>query len=95
MSFLQGVDKEATEAAAQDAHGEEEAAAASDPGLAIGSQSAAGNHAVQMRMEVKILPPGMEHTEESGRSAEMLGIGGDGEKRLRGGAEENLLNVAQ
>src|SRR4051794_32886718 len=42
-------------------------------------------------MIVQILAPGVKHAKEAGIDAEALGIGGDGEQGLRGGAEENVV----
>jgi hypothetical protein len=47
---------------------------------------------MQMGMKVKVLAPGVEDSEEADLGAEVPGIASDGEQRLRGGAEENIVN---
>jgi hypothetical protein len=47
---------------------------------------------MQMRVRHQILPPGMEHGEETDLGAQMFGIGGDGLQRLGRGAEENAVD---
>src|SRR5438132_11431210 len=50
--------KQPSEPAAQNLHGEKERFfLASNPANAIRADAAAGNHAMQMRMQVEILPP--------------------------------------
>ena len=64
-------------AMAEHAHGQEEGGlSASDPTRAIERDSAARNHAVQVRMQMEILTPGMQHGEEPDVCAEQSGIGG-------------------
>jgi len=58
----------------------------------IGRQSAAGDDAMQVGMEVQILPPAMEHAEETERQAEPFRIAGDGEQGFGGGAKENVVD---
>jgi hypothetical protein len=58
----------------------------------IGRQTATGNDAVQVRMEMKILSPGVQHTEETERHAETPRIGGNAEQGLRGDAEKDLID---
>jgi len=43
-------------------------------------------------MEVQILPPAMQHTEEAEGHAQALGIGGNGEQGLGRGPEQNLID---
>ena len=43
-------------------------------------------------MKVQILSPGVEHAEEAGRHAQTLRIGGNGEQRFGGGAEEDVVD---
>jgi hypothetical protein len=47
-----------------------------NPAVVVRRQAAAGNDAVQVRMEVQIPSPGMEHAEEAEFHAQTLGIGG-------------------
>jgi hypothetical protein len=91
ISLFETLQEETAEQAAENAHREKEAAAAADPLVVIGGQTAAGNHAVQVGMKVKVLAPGMEHREEAGLDAKMLGIAGDGEQSFGGGAEKEAV----
>jgi hypothetical protein len=54
-------------------------------------KAAAGNDAMQVRMKVKILTPGMEHREKACLHAETLGVAGNGEQGFDGGAEEEAV----
>ena len=92
---LELVEEQGAEAAREDAHGQEEAGAAGDPAVAAGGDAAAGDDAVQVRMEGQVLPPGVQHAEEADLGAEMLGIGGDlareGEDNVEVGAVQQLV----
>src|SRR5450759_2269518 len=92
MSLGKSCQKETAEERAEDLDGQQELAAASDPAFVIGRQAAGGNHAVEVGVKVQILTPGMEHGEEAGGYAQTLRIGGNGEQRFGGGAEENLVD---
>ena len=50
---------------AEDLDRKKEPAAALNPSVVVSRQAAAGNDAVQVRVEVKILAPAMEHGEEA------------------------------
>ena len=45
-----------------------------------------------MRVLLKILSPGVEHTEETDFGAKMLGIGGDLQKSGGAGAEQQVID---
>ncbi len=47
---------------------------------------------MDMRMNLEILSPGVQDTEESDLSAEMLGIGGDLQKRCGAGVKQEIIN---
>ena len=49
---------------------------------------------MQMWMMNQILVPGVKNGEEPDLSAEMFGVGGDGEQGFRCGAEQNAVNGA-
>ncbi len=57
------------------AHRQEEPRAAGEPVFAIGTQAAARNHAMQMRVMEQILAPGMKDGDEADLGAQMFGIG--------------------
>jgi hypothetical protein len=54
ISFFESFQEEAAEQAAEYTHGEKESRQASLP-LTVGRESAAGNHAVQVRMQASAL----------------------------------------
>ena len=61
---------------AEHAHGQEEGGlSAPDPARAIERDAAAGYHARQVRMQMEVLSPGMQHGKEADVSAEQSGIG--------------------
>ncbi len=76
---LKSFEKEAAEKPGQDSNAEKEVGAAVDPPLAVRGEAAARDHAVDMRMEQKILSPSMKDGEEADGGAEMFGVGGNGE----------------
>ena len=73
----------------EDAHRQEEPRATSEPARSVERRTAAGYHAMNMRMMVQVLPPGVEHCDEAGLGAKMLRIGGDRAQRLGRGAEQD------
>jgi hypothetical protein len=91
MSFSQAFQKQPAEQAAEYSHGEEEAGPAGHP-LTVGREPASRHDAVQVRMEMKVLSPGVKHGEQADLRAQMLGIAGDGEERFRYGAEEKIVD---
>jgi hypothetical protein len=70
---------------------QKEAAAAANPLVMVWGQTAAGNDAMQVRMKVKGLTPGMEHGEKARLHAETFGVAGHGEQGFGGGAEEEAV----
>ena len=54
--------------------GQEESARRVDPYATIGSKASSGNDVVYMGMMLEVLPPGMEHAEESDVCSQVLGI---------------------
>src|SRR5450432_594363 len=92
MSLGQSLQKETAEAGAEDLDGQQEFTAASDPPVMVRGQTAAGDDAMQVGMEVKVLPPGMERGEEAGFHAQTLGVAGNGEQGIGDGAEENVVD---
>ena len=43
---------------------------------------------------MKVLPPGVQHRQETDGRAQTLGIGSDGEQRFRGRTEQDAINLA-
>src|SRR5580704_5954931 len=63
------------EQAAEDLVGQEEGIlAAGDPAGAIRGESSAGNDAMQMRMKMQVLTPGVQHGKKADRGAEVSGL---------------------
>src|SRR5574340_395692 len=79
---LQLLQKQTAEQPGENAHRQEEAGPASDPSRAVERRSAAGHDAVDMRMVLQGLAPGMEDGGHAELGAEMLGVGSDGGERV-------------
>src|ERR1035437_2793096 len=92
MSLGKSLQEEAAEASAEDFDGQQKFTAASDPPVMVWGQAAAGNDAVQVGMEVQVLPPGMEHGEEPGFHPQALRVAGNGEQGFGDGAEEHVVD---
>jgi len=60
--------------------GEEEVRTGSKPTGVIERESTGGNNAVDMRMKLELLVPGVEHAEEADLGSEMSGVASDLEK---------------
>ena len=91
--LLEQLKKEPAEQAGEDADGEEEAGAAADPAVAVGSNPPTGNDAVQVGVQLQGLPPGMQDGEEADLGAEVLGglrreCAGCGRRRGTAGCRE-------
>ena len=91
ISLFESLQKEAAEQAAEYPHGEKETRQASLP-LPVGGEAAAGNHAVQVGMQMQVLPPGVQHGEETDLRAQVFGVAGDGEQGSGHGAEQDLVD---
>jgi hypothetical protein len=73
-SLSQRSQEKFAEKMAEDLIGKEEGMLpTSDPAAAVGGESAAGNDAVQVRMKMQVLTPGVQHGKEADGSAEMSG----------------------
>ena len=62
----------------QHAHRQEEPGLAGNPAGAVERQSAAGDHAMQVRVMQQVRSPGVEHGEEADLRTQVCGIGGYG-----------------
>ena len=77
----QGEKKEFAEQAAEDfIRKEERIFPTGDPAAAVGGEAAAGNDAMQLRMEMQILTPGVQQGKKADGGAEVFGVGGNGEQ---------------
>jgi len=89
-SLCKTLQHQLTEAAGESFDRQEEPALGGDPPFLEERQTAAGNDAVEVRMEVHILAPTMEDPEEAEFHSETFGRGE--EERLGGGAEEDSVD---
>jgi hypothetical protein len=85
---LESGDKLAAEDTAEHFDGKEEGAARGDPAGVVRSETAGGNHAVDMGMMLQSLVPGMEHAEEADLRAEVTRIAGDLQQGGSAGAKQ-------
>jgi hypothetical protein len=58
---------------------------------AIEREAAGGNDAMDMRVNVELLTPGVQHTEETNFRAEVFRIASDFEKCFRAGAKQEIV----
>jgi hypothetical protein len=65
---------------------------ASDPALSTRRDPAARNQKMNMRVVLKGLPPGVQHTQEADLRAQMFWIGGDLAQRLRRRSEQDIVD---
>ncbi len=63
-----------------------------DPGSAVRREPTSGNHAMQVRVEGKILRPGVQDAGESDLGAEMFWISGDLFEGARDSGEEDAVH---
>src|SRR5579862_4781461 len=90
---LEGSQKGFSEAMAEHAHGQKEAGLfAADPAGALERDSAAGHDAVQVRMQMQVLTPGVKHGEKADRGSEESRIGSGFKQSLRRGAKQNRVD---
>src|SRR5882762_3455288 len=89
--LLQSVDEFSAEYLLEHFQGQEECGRATYPACAAGRQASRWNDTMDMRMKQEILAPGMQDREESDLGSKMFGIGGHLHKRLRHGAEQQVV----
>src|SRR5271169_4172416 len=58
----------------------------------IGGESAGRNHAMDMRVKLELLVPGVQHAEEADLRTEMSGIAGDFQKCFGTGPEQQTID---
>jgi len=73
-------------------NGEKEARVRSNPAGVIEREPAGGNNAVDMRMNLKLLVPGVEHTEKADLSSEMSGVASDCKKSFCAGTKQQTID---
>jgi len=57
----------------------------------VGSQSASGDHKVHVRVVIELPGPGVQQGNESGQSAQVLGVGGELEQGRLGAGKEQVV----
>ncbi len=65
-----------------------------DPTGAIGGEAAAWHDAMQVRMEMQVLTPGVQHGKKADGSAEVFGVGGDGEQSFGSGLKQDGIDLS-
>jgi hypothetical protein len=90
--LVQTLQKEAAKEPREDPHAEEEAGTTRDPARAVATQAAAGDHAMHVRMMLKLLAPRVEHEEETDLGAEMRPVGGNGPERRGGRPKQDAVH---
>ena len=66
--------------------------ARADPAGAVRGQPATGHDAMDVRVELKVLAPGVQHGQHAGLGTQVLGIGGHLEHGLGGGPQEQVVD---
>jgi len=89
---LESVDELAAKHLAEHGNGEKEARVRSNPAGVIEREPAGGNNAVNMRMNLKLLVPGVEHTEKADLSSEMCGVASDFEKSFCASTKQQTID---
>ena len=89
---LESGDKLAAEDTAEYFDGKEEGSARGDPAGVIRSETAGGQHAVDMGMMLQSLVPGMEHAEEADLGSKMPGIASDLQQSCSTGVKQQVID---
>jgi hypothetical protein len=78
VGALKSGKKLSAEEPAQESNGKKESGATAHPALFIQAQSSAGNDAMEMRVMMEILPPGVQNGETGDLRPEMFWISAEG-----------------
>src|SRR5437762_8235994 len=89
---LESGDKLAAEDTAEHFDGKEEGSVRGDPAGVVRSETASGEHAVDMGMMLQSLIPGMEHAEEADLCAKVAGIAGDLQQGFGAGVKQQVVD---
>ncbi len=89
---LESGDKLAAEDTAEHFDGKKEGAARGDPAGVIRSETAGGQHAVDMGMMLQSLVPGMEHAEETDLGSKVAWIAGDLQQGFGAGVKQQVVD---
>ena len=74
---------------AEDFYRKEKRASGSDPTRAVRSDTATRHHTVNVRVEVKVLSPGMQHGQKTDGRTQALGVRRNRQQSLRNGSEQD------
>jgi hypothetical protein len=88
---LKEIEKLAAKDAAEDLDREEEGILRMNPVRVTWIETAGGNDAVEMRVQSKVLPPGVQNAEEADLGSEVPGVGRNLEHGLSAGAKEQIV----
>src|SRR5271157_4484880 len=72
--------------------GKKKGAVGGDPASVVGSEAASGDYAVNMRMMLQSLIPGMEHTEKADLGSKVPGIAGDLQQSFGAGVKQQVVD---
>ena len=89
---LESGDKLAAEDTTEHFDGKEEGSARGDPAGVVRSETAGGQHAVDMGMMLQSLVPGMEHAEEADLGSKMPGIASDLQQSCSTGVKQQVVD---
>ncbi len=91
-SSLQSGEELTAEDATEHPVGKKERRAGRDPAGVVRDESSGGKDAVNVRMKLQALIPGVEHAEESDLRPQVAGIASDLEQGFGAGVEEQVVN---
>ena len=89
---LESGDKLAAEDTTEHFDGKEEGSACGDPVGVVQSETAGGQHAVDMGMMLQSLVPGMEHAEEADLGSKVAWIAGDLQQSCSAGVKQQVID---
>src|SRR5579862_3109923 len=92
-SYHETFEEQTPEQARQHSDWQEEAWTASHPAHAVGGDTSARHNAVDVRVVIEALSPGVQDRGEADVGAEMLGIGGDRRERLSRRLEQQTIDL--
>src|SRR5208337_4956997 len=81
------------EQGAEDAHVNQEGLSASDPPRAVRREAAARHHTVYMRVDVKVLSPGVQDAQKTDGGAQALGVCRNRQQGLGNGTKQNGVDL--
>jgi hypothetical protein len=88
----QRVEEEPPEQPREDTHRQKEAGSAGHPARTVERWTAAGHDAMDVRVVMQVLAPGVKHGDQADLGAEMLRVGGDGAQRLGRRAQQDGID---